>query len=1769
MRFGAGGRYIAGNCGNGIDDDGDGFVDCYDEDCFGSGECEGFIFGYPSPSCSFVPPPGQPFGLNKIWQTDPSVAKMDQRQTPLVADIDNDGIPEVIGKDDNPGRIYIFDGRDGSLEVQINTSRQDVFHDAPTVADVDGDGFGEIFITTHSRRIERYEHTGGARTWQSPVIGYRGNDRRWTLGIADFDEDGVPEVYGGNQVYSSVNGLLIASGGSANQLGSHAGASSEPFSVAIDVLEDAACANCAGLELVAGGQVYSVDVTTGTMQVETSAPSGLGDGFTSVADFDQDGDLDGVVNQGGEVYVWDLQTSTQIGVTASIPTTTRGGHPNVADFDSDGKPEIGVAGTSLYAIIDDLDLGMPIKWNRPTNDNSQMTGSTVYDFHGDGFFEVIYSDEDSLYIYNGVDGSKLASIYCASGTRTEYPVVADVNADGQVEILCACQNTPGPNNSGNDYITLFRTSDYPWISARQVWNQHNYFEVNINDDLSVPREMQKHHLVKGSNNFLAQSTFRLGGGEPALAAPDGVISLQDLTTDIDFTNCGSVPSTIDLTIRITNQGDWPFPAGMPVTLYDGNPFTEAASVVLVDSARSTVGEGSFTDVTYTIPEPVGSYDLYLLINDNGSQSTPIAEATTFVGECDYTNNLSGPYTINGCNIAPLVDLDVDNSSGALGNNYDAIFTAGDSDQPISDPDISILDTDVTVDFVTITLTNRPNGTDESLSVSGALPPILSITDPYDDLTGQMVISGPASTADFVTAISQIVYNNTSPALSIDLSERTIEVVANDGLDNSNTAVATLQVLTAESPKIDLDGNDDSGFAGINFGNDYTEGGSAAVGDVDVVIADLDDVNLTQVTFVLTNRPDGSSEALAVSGALPGDISVDAPYDPATGQLVLSNGASIADYQTAIAQVVYTNSSSNPTETTRVVEVFVSDDDARLSNKAIAYINVNSLPEAPMIDLDADNSSLATGSDYDFIFDPSGLNRIVDSDLSITDSDVGNMVSADIQLINKPEAGNEGLRLSATAVAHAASVGVSITDYNPISGLLSLDGTAAIADYETVIKGIEYFNNVVTELEEERRIDIYVHDGTDRSNVARSTITSMSAPRAGFGTGLDLDGSNDYIAITDYSYASTNLTEVTVEAWIRTTSEGNQVIASFDRSEYWRLEVNGASAGDGLLGWGVDTNSGTLALQATTYISDGQWHHVAGVYDNGEGRIYVDGALQGTTTRGVRFGSGQTRFGFIGTGSEANSFNGSRGPNDEFNGQIDEVRIWSIARTSEEIKQSIYSQLTGAEPGLEVYYEFEEGSGLNTVDRTGSGNNGLLVNMDDGDWLRSYVTPGNAIADQQASSGVLYTLVLPQNTFFHRNDDIQDIQVTLGNGDPMPTWLSFDALSSTLSGTPSPTDQGEVVLRARATDSNGSLADDVFRLTVSLSPPTLNSIGVVKNTDQNTQVSVTFDEIAAEADEADVDGTVEAFIVQNVDTGTLRIGTDETTAVAFSSGINDVIDANLLAFWTPPLGYSGTGSAFTVLARDNDNLLSAAPVALEVLVNATNTAPTIEILGAPAVVSTTAPYRVTFEFSEDVFDFEASDINVDNGVISNFAAEGGNTYTADVTPDGLGNIAINVNAAAAQDASGLDNTSALEAVTIFDDLQPTVDIEGEPAITNATDPFTVTIRFSEAVSGFEVSDVVVQNALASNFQATASDIYTIDITPTGAGDVAIDVNGAVATDVAGNANSAAFQAVIIFDNIAPVAPTVTAQVTNDATPVLSGTAEASSTVLITVGGATYT
>ncbi|TMV48360.1 S-layer homology domain-containing protein [Paenibacillus mesophilus] len=198
----------------------------------------------------------------------------------------------------------------------------------------------------------------------------------------------------------------------------------------------------------------------------------------------------------------------------------------------------------------------------------------------------------------------------------------------------------------------------------------------------------------------------------------------------------------------------------------------------------------------------------------------------------------------------------------------------------------------------------------------------------------------------------------------------------------------------------------------------------------------------------------------------------------------------------------------------------------------------------------------------------------------------------------------------------------------------------------------------------------------------------------------------------------------------------------------------------------------------------------------------------------------------------------------------------------------------------------------------------------------------------------------------------------------------------------------------------------------------------------------------------------------------------------------------------------------------------------------STKPTVAI-SSTASSMVNASFPVTVTFSEAVAGFDANDIVVDNGTVSNFNADHAPVYTATVTPTTSGQaVTVKVAADAATDAAANGNTESNTLSFMYDSTKPRVALSSIVGATvNAAFPITVT--FSEAVTNFDVNDIVVGNGTVSNFNADHATVYTATITPTTSGQaVTVNVAAGVADDAAANSSTESNILSFMYDSTKP-------------------------------------
>lgn len=99
------------------------------------------------------------------------------------------------------------------------------------------------------------------------------------------------------------------------------------------------------------------------------------------------------------------------------------------------------------------------------------------------------------------------------------------------------------------------------------------------------------------------------------------------------------------------------------------------------------------------------------------------------------------------------------------------------------------------------------------------------------------------------------------------------------------------------------------------------------------------------------------------------------------------------------------------------------------------------------------------------------------------------------------------------------------------------------------------------------------------------------------------------------------------------------------------------------------------------IDDGDWHHVVGVFNAGLQQLYVDGELVASANTGTAtFGSGNTRYGYVGAGSQSSVFgDGKIRAGSGFHGSLDDVRIYNTNAFNQNNVYAAYLEFHGNNP----------------------------------------------------------------------------------------------------------------------------------------------------------------------------------------------------------------------------------------------------------------------------------------------------------------------------------------------------------------------------------------------------------------------------------------------------------------------------------------------------------
>uniref|UniRef100_A0A832MLD6 T9SS type A sorting domain-containing protein n=1 Tax=Eiseniibacteriota bacterium TaxID=2212470 RepID=A0A832MLD6_UNCEI len=373
--------------------------------------------------------------------------------------------------------------------------------------------------------------------------------------------------------------------------------------------------------------------------------------------------------------------------------------------------------------------------------------------------------------------------------------------------------------------------------------------------------------------------------------------------------------------------------------------------------------------------------------------------------------------------------------------------------------------------------------------------------------------------------------------------------------------------------------------------------------------------------------------------------------------------------------------------------------------------------------------------------------------------------------------------------------------------------------------------------------VRAENGAGASGWAGPACATTPAPA---NRALDFAGAGRYV--TFGAAPSLNAATFTIECWFRrdgagattTTGTGGVTdaipLVSKGRGEAENPSVDlnwflGLSAASGVLAADFEEGAGGAnpslnhpVFGTTPIPADGRWRHAAATYDGNEWVLYLDGCEEARLVVGRLPASATTQHASIATaltstGAAAGSFDGA----------VDEVRVWSVARSAADIRAGMLAAATGAEPGLLGRWGLDEALGSVAKNSVAGGVNGALVGAPARDAGAPFGDPEAPAAAVLSPNGGEHLVIGQPTTLTWSASDcfgVTSVDLELSRAGPGGPWEPLAAgvpNTGSFAWTPTGPATTTALLRVTARDAAGNAGADLSDATweiFDLSTPTL-------------------------------------------------------------------------------------------------------------------------------------------------------------------------------------------------------------------------------------------------------------------------------------------------------------------------------------------------------------
>jgi len=503
-------------------------------------------------------------------------------------------------------------------------------------------------------------------------------------------------------------------------------------------------------------------------------------------------------------------------------------------------------------------------------------------------------------------------------------------------------------------------------------------------------------LVSGTGST-DNASFTIDGDTLKTSAAFDFETKASYSIRVRSTDSGSDSTEKEFTISVNDLNDAPTDISLSNDSIDENKpaGTTVGSLLAADPdsgqthsfslADSGCGGGPFDNSSFSISggdlksatsfdfEADSSYTICVRATDNGSPNLSFDEQFTI--------------TINDANDPPVVTT----SGGANTFTEDGAPVTVDGGLTVADPDSA------NMAGATVSITsNFASGQDELLFTDTA-----EIDGTYNASTGALTLTGPATKAQYETALRSITFRNTSQNPSS--AARTVSFVVNDGSAANNLSNAATRSVNVTPV------NDAPTLTQPDGALSYTEDTPSENHQLaiapNLTVTDVDSTTIQSASVQITGNYQSGQDVLSFAAA----NGISGSFDAPSGKLTLTHASgtkTFAEYETALRSVKYSNTSENPSAATRTVTFQANDGGSvnNLSNTAMRDITVTPTNDAPLADDETfTGTNSAVGNTALVVNDPSdgppsvtGPKKSITGDILDGDTDVDGPGSLAVQ-----------------------------------------------------------------------------------------------------------------------------------------------------------------------------------------------------------------------------------------------------------------------------------------------------------------------------------------------------------------------------------------------------------------------------------------------------------------------------------------------------------------------------------------------------------------------------------------------------------------------------------------------------------------------------------------------------------------------------------------------------------------------------------------------------